>query len=74
VENMNNMDLQNCGNNSKWGLMLNYNDTSGTPEGKKMLYMTLMAAKMTNEKINICSSGCDSQHSAYSRISYINNY
>jgi hypothetical protein len=74
IENVSNADLQGCGNNSKMGLLLNYNDTSSPIEGKKMLFATVMAAKMSGTKLNLCSTGCDTQHPKYSRLSFINNF
>ena len=67
-------DLSNCGNHGSLALLLNYNDTVGTLDGKKILLATLMAAKMTGEPIRLCSTGCDTQHPSYSRLSHIDRF
>lgn len=65
------MDVMNCGIHSDAGMLLNFSDSSGTEMGKKVLYTTLLTAYTTGKIINLCSSGCDSVHTRYSRLSYI---
>ena len=73
AEGVSNMDLNNCGHGGSTGLLLNYNDTHGSLDGKKMIFSSLLAAFTAGKKLNICSDSCDSQHPTYSRLSYINN-
>jgi hypothetical protein len=67
-----NMDLNGCGNTGSYGLLLNFNDTGGSPEGKRALLATLLAAQASGKLLNLCSARCDSQHSAYSSLTSIN--
>ena len=73
AEGVTDIDIMNCGRNNNLGMLLNFNDTSGTDQGKKMLYSTLLTAFSAGKVMKLCSSGCDSQHSGYSRLSYIND-
>jgi len=66
------IDISNCGVHSSIGMLLNFNDATGTAEGKKMLYSTLLAAFAAGKKMELCSDGCDTQHNTYTRLSYIN--
>jgi len=68
LEGLGNADLNSCGTNSSTSLLLNYNDTTGTADGRTMMYSTILAAFNTGKKVKICSSGCDTQHPTYSRI------
>jgi len=70
---VNNIDIMNCGAKNDLGMLLNYNDISGTLEGKKMLYSTLLAAFSAGKMMKLCSDGCDSQHPVYSRLSHIDD-
>lgn len=68
-----NMDLRGCGNNSSQGMLFNFNNTSGTPEGKMMLYSLLVAAYTSGQTMKLCSASCDPQHPEYSRLTHINS-
>ena len=65
------MDINGCGVHSEVGMLLNFGDSSGTLEGKKMLLSTLLTAFSTGKTLSLCSNGCDSQHPSYSRLSHI---
>ena len=67
-----NMDISNCGNGGATGLLLNFNDTGGTKEGKQMLLSSLLAAFTAGKTLQLCSYGCDSQYSDYSKLNAIN--
>ena len=72
MEGVTNMDLNSCGAAGPEGLMLNFNDTGGTPQGKEMMYSTLLAAFFAGKTLQLCSSACDTQHTQYSRLDTIN--
>ena len=71
IEGIYNADIKSCGNQTDVGLLLNYNDSTGSVEGKKMLLAMLMSAKATGKNVRLCSDGCDTQHPAYSRLSHL---
>jgi len=68
IKDMADSDLMNCGRHSIDALILNYNDSSGTLEGKKMLYTALLTSLVAGLKVKLCSSKCDSQHPDYSTL------
>jgi len=72
AEGITDIDIMNCGVHNNIGLLLNFNDTTGTLEGKKMLYSALLAAFTAGKKMELCSDGCDTQYPTFSRLSYIN--
>ena len=72
AEGVNDIDLSNCGVNNDQGLLLNFNDNTGTKEGKQMMLSIIMAAFMAGKSMQFCSNGCDSQHASYSRLDLIN--
>jgi hypothetical protein len=74
LQGITNGDISNCGNGGSLGLLLNFNDTVGSYDGKKMLFDILLDAKKSGERLQFCSTGCDTQHTNYSRLSHINNY
>ena len=69
---INDIDISNCGVHNDIGMLLNFSDTNGTVEGKKLMYSTLLTAFTAGKQMKLCSTGCDSQHTNYSRLSYIN--
>ena len=71
IEGLTNIDLKNCGSQSNIGVILNYNDTTGSVEGKQMVYSALLTAFSAGKRVQICSDGCDSQHPSFSRLSYV---
>lgn len=71
AEGVTNMDISNCGNTGATGLLLNYNDSTGSLEGKKMLYSTLLAAFASGKLMRLCSARCDSQFPTYSSLTHI---
>ncbi|MCP4490576.1 MAG: hypothetical protein GY820_25165 [Gammaproteobacteria bacterium] len=73
AEGVSDIDIMNCGTNNSQGMLLNFNDSSGTQEGKKMMLSILLSAFVTGKSMQICSNGCDSQHPSYSRLDIINN-
>lgn len=73
MEGLQNMDIMNCGQGGDKGMLLNFNDSHGTIQGKQMLYSTLLAAFMSGRQLQLCATACDSQHSAYSRLHAIDN-
>lgn len=72
LEGVDNMDIKNCGAGGVAGLLFNFNDSSGTNEGKKMMYATLLASFMSGKELSICSYDCDSQHPSFSSLDEIN--
>lgn len=71
AENVSDIDLANCGNHSSTALLLNYNDSHGSLEGKKMLYSAILAAFTAGKTLRLCSDACDSQHPSYSTLTRI---
>jgi len=67
------MDIMNCGKNDHTGMLLNFNDSYGTIEGKQLMFSTLLSIYMSGKSVQLCSGGCDSQHTVYSRLDSINN-
>lgn len=68
-----NMDLNSCGATGPYGLLINLNDVAaGSMEGKKILWATLLSAQASGKSLNLCSTRCDSQHSAYSSLTSVN--
>jgi hypothetical protein len=67
-----NMDLNGCGVTGSQGLLLNFNDTGGTLDAKKAFLAMLLAAQASGKTLMLCSTRCDSQHSAYSSLTSIN--
>lgn len=70
-EGQSNMDISSCGTHNHVGLLLNFNDTSGTEVGKKAMFSILLSAHASGKSVKLCSSGCDSQYPLYSRLDYI---
>ncbi len=70
---MSNMDINSCGAGGATGLLLNFNNSSGTSEGKQMLYSTLLAAFMAGKQLSLCSNQCDTQFPTYSVLTHIDN-
>jgi hypothetical protein len=68
-----NMDLFGCGNTGPFGLLLNFNDTGGSVEGKKLLWSTLLTAHASGKRLMLCSSRCDSQYPGYSSLTHIDS-
>ena len=72
AEGLNNMDLSQCGTNNQDGLLINFNDSTGTEQGKKTLLSILLSAYAMGKLVKLCSTGCDTQWNAYSRLDSIN--
>jgi hypothetical protein len=74
LEGLENADIKECGKNTKSALLLNFNNTTGNPNpnGQKMLLRQLELAFAMQLDVQICSVGCDSQHSQFSSVSYVN--
>ncbi len=73
AEGLDDIDVMNCGTNNYQGMLLNFNDTNGTKEGKQMMLSILLSAYMSGKSMELCSAGCDSQYSNYTRLDSINN-
>lgn len=74
VEGLANADISSCGNSGPSGLLLNYNDTTGSLQGKRMVYSILLLARINGASLVLCSDGCDTQHPSYSRLSHIDRF
>lgn len=71
LQGLDDSDISNCGNHSSIGLLFNFNDATGTLEGKQMLLDVILEAKRSGDLVRLCSTGCDTQHTNYSRLTYI---
>jgi hypothetical protein len=74
AEGVSDMDIYNCGQHDESGMLLNFNDTSGTAIGKRMLYSTLLTAIAAGKRLRLCSSSCDTQHAPFTELNYINDF
>ncbi|BBA33795.1 hypothetical protein sS8_1841 [Methylocaldum marinum] len=71
AENVSDIDLANCGHHNSTALVLNYTDSHGTLEGKKILYSAILAAFTAGKTLRLCSDACDSRFSSYSTLTDI---
>jgi hypothetical protein len=74
AEGVSDIDISNCGTNNRLGMLLNFNDSSGSADGKQMMFSVLLSALMAGRQLQLCSTGCDSQHTNYSRLDHINGF
>ena len=72
IDGVDNIDLKNCGQGNYYGMLLNYNDTTGTVELKKLMYSSLLTAYSSGKEVTVCATGCDTQIPSYSRLEYLN--